>query len=73
MQNDNEKFKNEFKDRLYKFVLRLIKFLAAIPRNQITVVVVGQALGAARVFWQIILKLEHLVPERNSLYFFSIH
>ncbi len=44
MQNDNEKFKNEFKDRLYKFVLRLIKFLAAIPRNQITVVVVGQAL-----------------------------
>lgn len=30
MQNDKEKFKKEFKIRLYKFVLRLIKFIGTL-------------------------------------------
>ena len=30
MQNDKAKFKKEFKSRLYKFVLRLIKFVATL-------------------------------------------
>lgn len=44
MQNDREKFKNEFKDRLYKFVLRLIKFLSSLPRNPLTTVMIDQAM-----------------------------
>ena len=42
VQNDNAKFKNEFKERLYKFVLRLLKFISALPRNAITAVIINQ-------------------------------
>ncbi len=44
MQNDNEKFKRDFKDRLYRFVLRLIKFVGTLPRNQVTAVIIPQLL-----------------------------
>lgn len=44
MQNDNEKFKKEFKERLYRFVLRLIKFLSSLSKNPITVVIIDQAI-----------------------------
>ena len=33
MENDKSKFKNEFKKRLYSWVLRLIKFIDKLPRN----------------------------------------
>lgn len=42
MQNDNAKFKNEFKERLYKFVLQLLKFVASLKRNSITLVIGNQ-------------------------------
>ena len=35
MQNDKAKFKNEFKKRLYAFVLRLIEFLDKLPKDYI--------------------------------------
>ncbi|MFZ5366594.1 MAG: four helix bundle protein [Patescibacteria group bacterium] len=33
MKNDKEKFKNEFKKRLYYFVLSLITFVDKLPKN----------------------------------------
>ena len=36
MQNDKEKFKNEFKKRLYNFVLRLIEFLDRLPKDNVS-------------------------------------
>jgi len=33
VQNDNSKFKNEFKRRLYKWTLRLIKFVDQLPKD----------------------------------------
>ena len=36
MQNDKEKFKNEFKTRLYKCVLKLIKFIDQLPKDSIS-------------------------------------
>ena len=35
MQNDNAKFKNEFKKRLYCWVLRLIKFIDKLPKSPV--------------------------------------
>lgn len=35
MENEKEKFKNEFKRRLYNFVLRLIKFIDKLPRESV--------------------------------------
>ncbi len=35
MENDNAKFKNEFKKRLYNWVLRLIKFIDKLPKDSV--------------------------------------
>ena len=35
MQNDNAKFKNQFKQRLYNFALRLIKFIDKLPKDSV--------------------------------------
>jgi len=35
MENDKSKFKNEFKKRLYSWVLRLIKFIDKLPRDSV--------------------------------------
>ena len=40
MENDSSKFKNEFKKRLYNWVLRLIKFIDKLPKDS-----VGNVLG----------------------------
>lgn len=40
MQNDNSKFKSEFKQRLYSFVLRLIGFIERLPKES-----VGEVMG----------------------------
>lgn len=44
MENDKEKFKNEFKKRLYSWVLRLIKFIDQLPRDSVCAVVGRQLL-----------------------------
>jgi len=36
MQNDKSKFKNDFKKRLYDFVLKLIEFLDILPSDNIS-------------------------------------
>ena len=36
MQNDKEKFKKEFKRRLYKFTLRLVEFLDKLPQDNVS-------------------------------------
>ncbi len=36
MQNDKEKFKIEFKKRLYTWVLRLIRFLDKLPKDSVS-------------------------------------
>lgn len=42
MENDNAKFKNEFKSRLYRWVLKLIKYLDSIPKGQTSSVISKQ-------------------------------
>jgi len=44
MQNDNAKFKDKFKKRLYNFVLRLIKFIDSLPKNEISGIIGNQLL-----------------------------
>jgi len=44
MQNDNEKFKSEFKKRLYRFVLRLIKFIDSLDRKDPACRIIGDQL-----------------------------
>ncbi|MEK7067397.1 MAG: four helix bundle protein [Patescibacteria group bacterium] len=44
MQNDNAKFKVEFKKRLYNWVLRLIKLLDKFPKDSVSSVMGKQLL-----------------------------
>lgn len=44
MENDKEKFKNEFKRRLYAWVLRLIKFIDKLPKDSVCQVMGKQLL-----------------------------
>lgn len=36
MQNEKERFKKEFKDRLYKFALELIEFIDKLPKENVS-------------------------------------
>jgi len=36
MQNDKSKFKNEFKKRLYGFVLKMIEFIDRLPNDNVS-------------------------------------
>ena len=47
MQNDSAKFKNEFKRRLYSWVLRLIKFIDKLPRDSVSDVMGKQLLRSS--------------------------
>ena len=44
MKNDNAKFKSEFKARIYRLVLRLIKFIDKLPRDPVCQVIGKQLL-----------------------------
>ena len=44
MQNDSVKFKNEFKRRLYDWVIRLIKFIDKLPKDSVCSVMGKQLL-----------------------------
>lgn len=44
MKNDNSKFKNEFKSRLYKWVLRLVKFIDSLSKGNVNEVMGKQLL-----------------------------
>src|SRR3989344_5749793 len=44
MENDSVKFKNEFKKRLYNWVLRLIKFIDKLPNDSVCQVMGKQLL-----------------------------
>lgn len=44
MENDKAKFKNEFKKRLYKWVLRLIKFINSLNKTTVNDVIGKQLL-----------------------------
>jgi len=44
LENDKSKFKNEFKKRLYNWVLRLIKFIDKLPKDSVCYVMGKQLL-----------------------------
>ena len=40
MKNDKEKFKREFKARIYNFILKLIKFVDKLPKDTSSQIIV---------------------------------
>jgi four helix bundle protein len=44
MQNDKLKFKKEFKERLYRFVLKLVKMIEKLPKDRVCFILGDQLL-----------------------------
>jgi len=44
MQNDKLKFKKEFKERLYRFVLKIIKLIEKLPKDRVCFILADQLL-----------------------------
>lgn len=44
MKNDKEKFKFEFRSRIYKWILNLVRILEKLPKDQVSNIVVGQVI-----------------------------
>jgi four helix bundle protein len=44
MQNDKEKFKKEFKSRIYRFVLKLIGLIEGLPKDRVCYILGDQLL-----------------------------
>ncbi|MBI3599629.1 MAG: four helix bundle protein [Nitrospinae bacterium] len=47
MQNDKSKFKDEFKRRIYKFALEIIKFIDELPNEKTCEIIGNQLLRSA--------------------------
>jgi len=46
MKNDKEKFKTEFKKRIYNWILRLIKFIDTLPKNTSSKIIARQLIDS---------------------------
>jgi len=44
MQNDKSKFKDEFKKKVYRYILKLIKFIDNLPKDRTTQIISTQLL-----------------------------
>jgi four helix bundle protein len=72
VQNDNEKFKKEFKKRLYFFVLRLIKFIEILPKNDaVCRVIVGQLLRSGTSILANYIEAKSASSKKDFINFFT--
>ena len=71
MQNDSEKFKNEFKKRLYNWVLRLIKFIDKLPKDSICGVMGKQLLRSGTSIIANYIEARSASSKRDFINFFT--
>lgn len=71
MQNDNTKFKNEFKKRLYTWVLRLIKFIDSLPKDSVCNVLGKQLLRSGTSILANYIEANSASSKRDFINFFT--
>ena len=71
VQNDNAKFKNEFKKRLYLWVLRLIKFIDHCPKDSVCNVLGNQLLRSGTSILANYIEANSASSRRDFLNFFN--
>jgi len=71
VQNDNVKFKNEFKKRLYSWVLRLIKFIDKLPKDSICGVMGKQLLRSGTSVLANYIEANSASSKRDFINFFT--
>jgi len=71
MQNDSAKFKNEFKKRLYNWVLRLIKFIDKLPKDSVCSVLGRQLLRSGTSILANYIEANSASSKRDFINFFT--
>jgi len=71
MQNDSAKFKNEFKRRLYSFVLRLVKFIDGLPPRLVDGVLAKQLLRSGTSILANYVEANSASSKRDFINFFT--
>lgn len=71
MQSDNAKFKNEFKKRLYGWVLRLIKFIDGLPKDSVCNVLGKQLLRSGTSILANYIEANSASSKRDFINFFT--
>lgn len=71
MQNDNAKFKVEFKKRLYNFVLRLVRFIGKFRRDSVGEVIGRQMLRSGTSILANYIEAGSASSKRDFINFFT--
>ena len=71
MENDKEKFKNEFKKRLYNWVLRVIKFIDKLPKDSVCQVMGKQLLRSSTSILANYIEANSASSKRDFINFFT--
>ena len=71
MQNDSVKFKNDFKKRLYTWVLRLIKFIGKLPKNTVCEVLGKQLIRSGTSILANYIEANSASSKRDFINFFT--
>ena len=71
MQNDNAKFKDKFKKRLYRWMLRLIKFIDKFPKDSVCNVLGKQLLRSGTSILANYIKANSASSKKDFINFFT--
>ena len=71
MENDKLKFKNDFKKRLYNFVLRLVKLIDRLPKSSVTDVMGKQLLRSGTSILANYIEAQSASSKKDFINFFT--
>jgi len=72
MQNDKLKFKKEFKERLYHFVLKLIKLIEKLPKDRVCFILGDQLLRSGTSIISNYIEGQAASSKRDFIKYFEI-
>ena len=70
-KNSNEQFRKEFKNRLYSWVLRLIKFIDILPKDSVCSVIGRQLLRSGTSVLANYIEAASASPRKDFINFFT--
>jgi four helix bundle protein len=71
MQDDKSKFKNEFKRRIYKFALEIIRFIDELPRDKTRDILCNQLLRSATSIGANVIEASSASSKKDFTNFFT--
>ena len=71
MESDKAKFKKEFKQRLYAWVLRLLRYLDALPRDTVYAVIVKQLIRSGTSILANYVEAQSASSKKDFINFFT--